>query len=70
MTTDDLLHIVDAAALERVRRLEVALQLIRAGYPRREVSGTLQRRFSIAQPTAWRIVEMAWDLAGGVNDDP
>lgn len=67
MSTLELVHVVAPQAIERARRLEVALQLLKAGYTRRQASGTLQERFSMPQPSAWRLVDMAHDLVG--DDD-
>jgi len=63
MNVLELVAVVDQRAIDRARRLEAAIQLVRAGYTRREVSGTLQRRFSLSQPHAWRTADMAFDLA-------
>lgn len=64
MTESMILAEVAPAALERARRLEYAIKLIRQGECRRKVSGILHERFGVSQPTAWRIVDMAFDLAG------
>jgi hypothetical protein len=65
----DLLEVVfaiDPQACERARRVKAAMDLLRAGLPRREVSGVIQRRFGVSQPTAWLVVDMAFDMAGPV----
>ena len=67
MTLIELVYIVDARAIERARRLEAAINLLRSGCTRREVSGTLQRRFQMTQTSAWRIADMANDLAGSAK---
>ena len=63
----ELVYVVDARAIERARRLEAAIALLNAGRSRREVSGELQRRFLLTQTSAWRIADMAHDLAGKVS---
>lgn len=63
-TTIELVHLLAPRVLERARRLEVAVQLLAAGQHRREVSGIIQRRFGISQQVAWKIVDMAADMAG------
>lgn len=66
MNTLELVHVVSPRALQRARMLEVAVGLLRAGYTPRAVSGTIRRRFSVSKVTAWRISDMARDLAGAV----
>jgi hypothetical protein len=63
MTLIEIIHTVDPTVIERARRLEVAIQLLRQGKPRREVTALLKARFRVAQPTAWRIVDAASDMA-------
>jgi hypothetical protein len=53
---------------ERARRLVCAVQLLRGGVSRRDAVSQIQKRFSVAQPVAWRVVEMAADMA--VKDNP
>ncbi len=62
-----LLELIDPRVIERARRLEVAMQLLRAGHARREVVVLMRQRFGIAQPLAWRIVDKANDMAGPVK---
>jgi hypothetical protein len=67
--TADLLEVVfaiDPQACERARRVKTAMDLLRAGLHRREISGEIQRRFGVSQPTAWLVVDMAVDMAGPV----
>jgi hypothetical protein len=67
--TPDLVEITYAIhprAFERGRRVKFAMDLLRSGMRRREVSGAVQRRFGVDQPAAWRIVDMAIDMAGPV----
>ena len=47
----------------RARRLVCAVQLLRSGLSRRDVVSQIQERFSVAQPVAWRVVNMAADMA-------
>ena len=54
------------ALLERARRVHAAMAMLRGGMPRREVSAIIFRRFSVDRTTAWRVVEMALDMAGPV----
>jgi hypothetical protein len=60
----ECIHVVSPGAIERARRLEAAIALLRQGIDRREVSGTIRRKYSVNQATAWRIVEMAIDVSG------
>ena len=67
MTSLELIHVIDARVLERARRLEAAIKLLQAGKTRREASGIMSRQFRITQCVAWRIVDMANDLAGEIK---
>lgn len=67
MTFIEILHAVSPQTLERARRLEAAIALVKEGKSRREASGILQRRFELSQPTAWRIVDAAHDMAGKIE---
>ena len=49
--------------LERARRLAVAVSLLRTGMHRREVSAVIRVRFGVVQQEAWRVVDMAADMA-------
>jgi hypothetical protein len=60
----ELIAALDPRVLERVRRLELAIHLLRDGMAPGEVRRALRLRFGVAQPLAWRIVDMAVDLAG------
>lgn len=62
-----ILSEVAPQALERARRLQYAIQRIQAGECRRKVSGQVHVKFGVSRPTAWRIVEMAWDMAGPIK---
>lgn len=64
MTDNMILAEVASDALERARRLEFAIRLIQQGECRRRVSGQVYARFGVSRPTAWRIVDIAWDMAG------
>ncbi len=48
---------------ERARRLVVAVQLLREGTRRADAVAQIQRRFKVGQPEAWRVVDMAADMA-------
>ena len=60
----DLVHVVDPQALDRARRLEFAIRQIAAGVKRSQIVVMVQAQFRCSQPTAWRVVDMAFDLAG------
>ena len=47
----------------RARRLVCAVQLLKAGASRSEVIAQIQQRFEVSQPVAWRVVDMAADMA-------
>lgn len=63
----EAVHAVAPTALERARRLDYAIRLIRQGMSRKDVIVMVRRRFECSQPTAWRVVDMANDMAGGVK---
>jgi hypothetical protein len=62
----ELVFILDPRIVERARRLEFAMRHLRAGMTAGEVRNALRLQFSIPQPTAWRVVDMALDIAGPV----
>jgi hypothetical protein len=66
MNLEACIHVVSPTVIERARRLEVAISMLQGGLSRREASSLLQIRFHISQPTAWRLVDMANDVAGKV----
>lgn len=53
---------------ERARRLACAVHLMRGGMTRTECVAALRVRFGILQPVAWRVVDMAADMA--CNEEP
>ena len=68
-TTLSLLEAVQALApqvLERARRLRYAATLLGQGRSRREVSGLVFARYGCTRSKAWRLVNMAADLAGEI----
>lgn len=62
----ELICALDPRVISRVRRLEFALRHLRAGMPPGDVRMALRVQFRISQQHAWRIVDMATDLAGPV----
>lgn len=62
MTISEAVHVLDQTMLERARRLQYAVALLRNGETRRDVSGLVMRQYGCSQPTAWRLVSMAADL--------
>lgn len=54
---------------ERARRLACAINLLRDGKTTREVSVIIRERFTINRIEAWRIVDIANDLAGAVTEE-
>ena len=67
MTSLDLIHAIDPRVLERARRLEAAIKLLQAGHSLRESRGLIIRQFHVDRTQAWRIVDMAVDMAGTVE---
>lgn len=69
MTMLTLLEAVQALApqaVERARRLQYAAALLSQGRSRREVSGMVFARYGCTRSKAWRLVNMAADLAGEI----
>ena len=69
-TTLSLLEAVQAVApqaMERARRLQYAAALLGQGRSRREVSGMVFARYGCTRSKAWRLVNMAADLAGEIK---
>lgn len=69
-TTLSLLEAVQAVApqaMERARRLQYAATLLGQGRSRREVSGMVFARYGCTRSKAWRLVNMAADLAGEIK---
>jgi len=60
----EVLYAIDPRPVERARRVDFAMTLIRLRMPRDAVCGEVQRKFGVSQPTGWRIVDMAVDMAG------
>jgi hypothetical protein len=48
---------------ERARRLAAAVRLLRSGKKRGEACALIQAQFGVCQSNAWRIVDMAADMA-------
>ena len=70
MTMLTLLEAVQALApqaVERARRLQYAAALLSQGRSRREVSGIVFARYGCTRSKAWRLVNMAADLAGEIK---
>lgn len=67
MNTIEALHVACPRALEMARRLEFAVHQIQAGRPRRDVVRLVIERFHCSRMTAWRVWDMANDLAGEVK---
>lgn len=66
MSHDEIIeavHALNPRALQRARRFACALALLRAGMSRREACATLRLRYRIIQQEAWRLVDMAADIA-------
>ena len=67
MTADDLLQAVQTLnprTLERARRLAWAMPMLREGTARKYVCAIIRVRFEVDRSEAWRIVDMASDMAG------
>ena len=54
---------VAPGAVERAQRLEDAVDLLRRHTEEREVRRRIRQAYNCSEPTAWRTVEMAKDIA-------
>ncbi len=63
LTILEAVHVVSPVVLERARRLEFAVRLLRTGTTRREAARLLRERYGCSQPSAWRLVDVAADLS-------
>jgi len=63
MNTIEALHVACPRALEMARRLEFAVQQLKAGQPRRVIIRLVKDRYQCSRMTAWRVVDMANDVA-------
>ena len=66
MTTLEAVHTLSPRVLERAQQLQDAVALIRGGTKRREASGMVRRKYECSASTAWRLVDMAFDLAAAI----
>ena len=53
----------------RARRLVVAVSLLREGRSRKEVIALIRQRFSVCGSVAWRVVDMAADMAARKKEE-
>ena len=70
MTADDILaavYLLNRGTAERARRLACAMALMRSGVARKEAVLQIRARFTVCQSEAWRVVDMACDVAGKDN---
>lgn len=70
MTADDILaavYMLNRGTAERARRLACAVALMRAGMTRRAAVAQIRARFVVCHSEAWRMVDMASDVAGKDN---
>lgn len=69
MLTVELIAAVAPEAIERAKRLDFALRMIRVGTPSGETERLVRLRFGCSQATAWRTVSMALDMEGPTDGD-
>lgn len=67
MNTLEAVNIVCPKVIQMAHRLEFAVHQIQAGRPRRDVVRLVIERFQCSRMTAWRVWDMANDLAGEVK---
>jgi hypothetical protein len=62
----ELIFVLDPRVIERAKRLEFAIHRLQQGMSPFDVRLALRLQFRVPQQTAWRIVDMALDLAGPI----
>lgn len=65
----EAVQVLNPRTIDRARRLARAIDLLNAGATRGEASKAIQQRFGVCQSTAWRVVDIAADLAGRPADE-
>lgn len=68
----EIVHVLDPGILQRARRVEVAVRMLEDGKTPASVRAAMRSRFGMLQPAAWRLVDIAADLAvtGGQQNRP
>jgi hypothetical protein len=67
MSADQVLAAVallNRRTLERARALALAVELLAQGKTRRDACAALRARHGLSKTRAWRVVDMAADMAG------
>lgn len=59
----EIVHALDPSILQRARRVETAVRMLEAGDTPASVRAVMRSRFGMLQPAAWRLVDIASDLA-------
>lgn len=54
---------------ERARRLACAVRLLKGGMAVADVRVEIRLRFHVKNPVAWRVVDMAADMAGKISPE-
>jgi hypothetical protein len=60
----EAVFILNPRTAERAKRLACAVRLLREGLSVAEVRTQIRLRYKVAGPVAWRVVDMAADMAG------
>ncbi len=58
--------VLNSRTLHRAKRVTAAIQLLRAGVTKSNARALILARFSCDQAEAWRVVDMASDMAAPV----
>lgn len=66
----ECVFILNPRTASRARRLALAVELLRQGMGRRDVSMQIRSRFGVNRLSAWRIVDVAYDMAGDIKAPP
>lgn len=67
MTQLEVIYALDPRVFERARRLSLAIELLRSGVSLEEARRQLRERCGLRQWHAWRVVDMAHDMAGQIK---
>ena len=67
--TIEVLCLLAPREVIRARRVAFAAFLIRNGAGKTEAIGLLRERYGCSRPTAWRSVDIAYDLVGPIDGE-
>lgn len=64
----EAVHVLNPRTLARARRLSLAIGYLRSGHSKGHAIALMRERCNIGRLEAWRLVTMAADMAGKIED--